>query len=195
MIYETLARGPDGLYHVKARTDGGKRCLTQLKNVKVIENENGEIDIDVTESPDMSKVDEIHELNTSSAFENSQTWFGKQLTEDRTKKFYCKKSTITADEISATKIYDARKTTMPLVDLKIGSACTVLLEFSGLWFGKKTFGSSWNLVQARLNPEPEPEPEPEVEKIPEPEAPEENTIEVEAAEEPYPDEYMIVDED
>ncbi len=193
MIYENLARGPDGLYHVKARTDGGKRCLIQLRNVKIVENENGEIDIDVTESPDMSKVDEIHELNTSSAFENSQTWFGKQLTEDRTKKFYCKKSTITADEISATKIYDARKTTMPLVDLKIGSVCTVLLEFSGLWFGKKTFGSSWNLVQARLNPEPEPEPE--VEKIPEPEAPEENTIEVEAAEEPYPDEYMIVDED
>ena len=45
MIYDTLARGPDGLYHVKARTDGGKRCLVQLKNVKVIENENGEIDM------------------------------------------------------------------------------------------------------------------------------------------------------
>ena len=44
MIYDTLARGPDGLYHVKARTDGGKRCLVQLKNVKIIENENGEIE-------------------------------------------------------------------------------------------------------------------------------------------------------
>ena len=135
----------------------------KLRNVKIAENENGEIDLDVSESPDMSKADEIHELNTSSAFENSQMWFGKQLTDDRTKKFYSKKSTITADEISATKIYDARKTTMPLVDLKIGSACTVLLEFSGLWFGKKTFGPSWNLVQAKLNPEPEPE----VEKTPE----------------------------
>ena len=92
MIYENLARGPDGLYHVKAKTDGGKRCLVQLRNVKIAENENGEIDLDVSESPDMSKVDEIHELNTGAAFENSQMWFGKQLTDDRTKKFYSKKT-------------------------------------------------------------------------------------------------------
>ena len=55
------------------------------------------------------------------------------------------------------------------------------------------FGPSWNLVQARLNPEPEPEPE--VEKTPEDQAPEENVIEVEAVDEPYPDECMIVDEE
>jgi hypothetical protein len=31
-----------------------------------------------------------------------------------------------------------------------GSKCKVIVEFSGLWFAKKTFGPIWNLVQVKL---------------------------------------------
>jgi len=30
----------------------------------------------------------------------------------------------------------------------------VILEFAGLWFAKKSFGSSWNVVQVRVHPDP-----------------------------------------
>ena len=32
--------------------------------------------------------------------------------------------------------------------------CDVILEFAGLWFAKKSFGSSWNVVQVRVHPDP-----------------------------------------
>ena len=61
-------------------------------------------------------------------------------------------------------------------DVKIGSSCTVLIEFSGLWFAKKAFGPSWNLVQVKVHEEKKAEPE-----IHEKES--------------YPDEYTIQDDE
>jgi hypothetical protein len=62
-----------------------------------------------------------------------------------------------------------------------------MLEYAGLWFAKKAFGPSWNLVQVKLNPEPEPTPEPE----PEPEPTPEPEPEIEA----YPEDIVIEDDE
>jgi hypothetical protein len=35
-----------------------------------------------------------------------------------------------------------------------GRECSVILEFSGMWFAKKAFGPTFNLVQLKLHPEP-----------------------------------------
>jgi len=51
-----------------------------------------------------------------------------------------------------------------------------LIEFSGLWFAKKAFGPSWNLVQVKVHEEKKSEPE-----IHEKES--------------YPDEYTIQDDE
>ena len=48
MIYGTLAKGEDGLYHVKAATDGGKRCYVQVKNVLVTDDTADEVTFDLS---------------------------------------------------------------------------------------------------------------------------------------------------
>ena len=55
--------------------------------------------------------------------------------------------------------------------------CSVVVEFSGLWFAKKAFGPTYNIVQVKLHPEPEPEPEKD-----------ENNFD-----ESYPEDYMFED--
>ena len=37
MIYDTVAKGEDGLYHVRAFTDERKRKFIQLNDVKIVE--------------------------------------------------------------------------------------------------------------------------------------------------------------
>jgi hypothetical protein len=70
-------------------------------------------------------------------------------------------------------VYDHNKEVVT-EELVPGLTCTALIEFSGLWFAKKAFGPSWNLVQMKIHEEKNPEPEIE-------------------EEETYPDQYIIED--
>jgi hypothetical protein len=185
MIYGTLAKGEDGLYHVKAMTDGGKRCYVQVKNALVTEDADDEVTFDLSGAVGVENVEGVHTNNIASANENSVTWFGKQLPEKTITKVYTKQDTLSADKISATKVFGANKELVTEAQSLVGSRCSVMLEYAGLWFAKKAFGPQWNLVQVRMLPEPEPTPEPTPEPVPEPEP------EVEA----YPDEIVIEDDE
>jgi hypothetical protein len=187
MIYGTLSKGEDGLYHVKAATDEKKRCYVQVKNALVTEDADDEITFDLSNAVGVEKVEDIHANNITAANENSVTWFGKQLPEKTITKVYTKQDTLSADKISATKVFSANKELLTEVPSLVGSKCSIMLEYAGLWFAKKAFGPQWNLVQVKLLPEPAPEPvpEPEPEPTPEPEP------EVEA----YPDEIVIEDDE
>jgi hypothetical protein len=180
MIYDTLSKGEDGLYHTKASNDDKKRCFIQLNGVTVsdIDQETGEVSFDVTGEVNQAKIENVHATNIQSALENSKTWFGKELSEKTITSAYTKGENVSTDRIAATRIFDHNKESVEFTSVTAGVTCTALIEFSGLWFAKKAFGPSWNLVQMKIH-EPEPEPEPELE--PEPE------------EETYPDQYMIQD--
>ena len=44
--------------------------------------------------------------------------------------------------------------------------CSIFVEFAGIWFAKKAFGPTWNLVQVKIHEEeitPEPT-EPEIDE-------------------------------
>ena len=187
MIYGALSKGEDGLYHVKAVTDEKKRCYVQVKNVLVTEDTDDEITLDLTGAIGVEKVEDIHANNITAANENSVTWFGKQLPEKTITKVYTKQDTLSADKISATRVFSANKELLSEAPSLVGSKCSIMLEYAGLWFAKKAFGPQWNLVQVRMLPEPKPEPEPE----PEPEPTPEPEPEVEA----YPDEIVIEDDE
>ena len=187
MIYGTLAKGEDGLYHVKAVTDEKRRCYVQVKNALVTEDTDDEVTFDLSSAVGVEKVEDIHANNIAAANENSVTWFGKQLPEKTITKVYTKQDTLSADKISATKVFGANKERLAEVQNLVGSKCSIMLEYAGIWFAKKAFGPQWNLVQVRMLPEPEPEPTPE----PEPEPTPEPEPEVEA----YPDEIVIEDDE
>ena len=78
--------------------------------------------------------------------------------------------------IYETRIFGQNKESLEFSSVNVGMKCTVLVEFSGLWFAKKAFGPTWNIVQMKIHEEKIPEPEVQVEE-----------------EETYPDQYMIQD--
>ena len=189
MIYGTLSKGEDGLYHVKALTQDKKRCYVQVRNAVVTDDASGEVTFDLTDATGVENIENIHANNIAAANEHSATWFGKQLPEKTITKVYTKEDTLSADRISATKIFNSKK---ELVDEDVtltGIKCSIMLEYAGLWFAKKAFGPTWNLVQVKMNPEPVQEPEPTPESDPEPEP--ESEPEVES----YPDEIVIEDDE
>jgi hypothetical protein len=153
MIYDTITKGDDGLYHVHAFTDEHKRCFIRLDNV-VITDATDDITFDVNAS---TAIDEIHEGNIQNAIENGESWFGKKVSEKTIRSAYIRDEALTAECIEQTKIFGSDKELLDKDALVVDSKCSVILEFHGMWFAKKAFGPAWNVVQVKIeNPESVP---------------------------------------
>ena len=178
MIYDTLSKGEDGLYHSRALNDEKKRHFIQLNEVTVsdVDQETGEVSFEVSGDDNQAKVEAVHVTNLQSALENSKTWFGKDLPEKTVSGAYTRSENLETDRISATRIFDHNKESVEFNSVSVGMTCTAVVEFSGLWFAKKAFGPTWNIVQLKIHEEKIPEAEAETEQ-----------------EETYPDQYMIQD--
>ena len=55
--------------------------------------------------------------------------------------------------VQGSKVYKNKEAVDPAT-IAEGSVCDIVLEFSGVWFAKKTFGPTWKLAQTRVRPEP-----------------------------------------
>ena len=85
-------------------------------------------------------------------------WFGKELSDETIANAF--QESVTDDIISATlatvkgevvtTAFDIQKNPVELQEVAPGSKCDVLLELSGLWFLKKSFGPIWRVVQVRV---------------------------------------------
>jgi hypothetical protein len=150
MIYDKLSKGDDGTYHVRAFTDDRKKYFIQLNDVTITD-----VSEDLVFETIHEKIDAVHEMNIQSAIENSQEWFGKKLTEKTLRAAYTREDTLSAERIPDTKVFDAEKVPVDFDVIAAGDTCSVIVEFSGLWFAKKAFGPSWNIVQVRVQPPPE----------------------------------------
>lgn len=146
MIYDTISKGDDGLYHVHAFTDEHKRCFVRVDNV-IITDVTDDITFDVNAS---SAIDEIHEANIQNAIENGEAWFGKKVSEKTIRSAYIRDEALTAECIEQTKIFGSDKEILDKDALVNDTKCSVILEFSGMWFAKKAFGPAWNVVQVKI---------------------------------------------
>jgi hypothetical protein len=54
----------------------------------------------------------------------------------------------------ATLAFDTRKNPVELQDIQPETSCDVVLELSGLWFLKKSFGPIWRILQVRVRAPP-----------------------------------------
>lgn len=156
MLYNAPAKGEDGLYFVKALNDSKRKCLVQLNKVKIADV-SGDIVIDLETETNTSKIQVIDTDNLAAAVENAETWFGKKLTEKVVEGAYTSSITdgqITGERIEVLKVFNAEQEEVDFENLQPGKTCDVILEFAGLWFAKKSFGSSWNVVQVRVHPDP-----------------------------------------
>ena len=171
MIYDTVSKGEDGLYHVRAFTDERKRKFIQLNDVKIVEKTGEDLSF---EPADFTKIDELHDVNIQNAIENCEAWFGRKLADKTIKSAYIRDDTISAERISNSKVFSADKELVDFEEIQPDATCSLVLEFSGLWFAKKAFGPAWNIVQVRLAKPDEPDQE--------------------TFDETYPDEYMFEDD-
>jgi hypothetical protein len=156
MLYNAPAKGDDGLYFVKALNDTKRKCLVQLNGVKVADV-SGDVVLDLATEDNLNKITAIDTLNLEAAQENCETWFGKQLTEKVIQGAYTSSvadGQITGECIEVTKVFNTQQEQVDLEIVQPGKTCDVILEFAGLWFAKKSFGSSWNVVQVRVHPDP-----------------------------------------
>ena len=168
MIYNAPTKGEDGLYFVKALNDDKRKCLVQLNGVKIADV-SGEVFMNVTSGV---KIEDIDTRNLEAALENCESWFGKKLSESVIRGAYTpsiKDDQVTAERIDATKVFNAQQELIDFDGVQPEKTCDVILEFAGLWFAKKAFGSTWNVVQVRVHDDP--------------------IIDT------YPEEYAFVDED
>ena len=150
MIYDKLTKGDDGMYHVRVFTDDRKKHFIQLNNVTITD-----VTDDLVFETISEKIDAVHELNIQAAIENSQEWFGKKLIEKTLRSAYTREDTLSAEHIPDTKVFNSEKTLVGFETINPGDTCSVIVEFSGLWFAKKAFGPSWNIVQVKVHPPPE----------------------------------------
>lgn len=171
MIFDTISKNDDGLRFAKARKPNKRKVLIQLNGVKISEVSD-EVFIDLVSESNAGKVSVIDAQNVDSAIEHSAEWFGKELSENVIRAAYTSSASpdnrIECERIGATKIFDAQQQAVDIESLQKDGSCDVILEFSGLWFAKKNFAATWNLVQLRLHPE---------------------------ALDEYPDDYAFVDDD
>jgi hypothetical protein len=156
MLYNTPTKGEDGLYFVKALNNSKRKYFVQLNGVKLIEV-SGDIIMDLVSDVNIGKIQVVDEENLTAAAENAETWFGKKLSDKVVEGAYTPSiadGQVTGESIEVTKVFNSDHEEVDFGTLQIGKTCDVILEFSGLWFAKKSFGPSWNVVQVRVYPEP-----------------------------------------
>jgi len=151
---------PDGRYYSKVLNDEDKRIVVQLNNSTLVSNfEEDEVTISLNEAG-QSKIKDFDDKNISAAKENSEEWFGKVLSDKVLETAYNK--SLSNDCMIVTKlknknkvitnIYTHDKQSADLEFLTESTVCDIVLEFSGIWFRNKSYGSVWRLVQIRMKP-------------------------------------------
>tara|TARA_B110000858_G_C17774597_1_gene461548 strand:+ start:232 stop:777 length:546 start_codon:yes stop_codon:yes gene_type:complete len=155
MIYNKPTKAEDGMRHVAAFTDEKKRCFIQLPCVKVLDtdSEMGEVSFEITGEENQAKIESVHESSIESAVENAVEWFGKELPEKTVTNAYTKEECLSTDKIEATRVFNSKNEQVDFETLSPGTTCSIFVEFSGLWFARKAFGPSWNIVQVKINEE------------------------------------------
>ena len=155
----------DGRFFVKCtKSDTTERVFVQLNNT-VMATDMTSTEPDVTICIDdrcVSRVAGVDTAAVQAAKEHSVDWFKRDLSEKTIGTAYA--SSLSAENAmnvtklvlrgtDMTKVYDHERNEMD-IDVPAGTVCDALLEFTGLWFLKKSFGPVWRLVQVRLKPPP-----------------------------------------
>ena len=157
MIFDAISKNDDGLRFVKARNDKKRKVLLQLNSVRIVDVSDEEIVLNLESESNANKVHAIDVQAVGAALEHSVEWFGKELPEAVVRGAYTPSATddllIESERIGATKIFDDQQQAVDIESLQKDRTCDVILEFSGIWFAKKNFAATWNVVQVRLHPE------------------------------------------
>jgi hypothetical protein len=185
MKYGSPKQLPDGRYFVKVSTDEDGRVLFQLNNVKLVNkfSESDTVTLDLSSCDQEDKLTKVDQANIEKAKECSEQWFGRKVADKTLESAYVsdrdgtlfEASKIVSKSTVLTRVFDHTKTHVESDTLEADTVCNIMIEFTGLWFMKKSFGPVWRVVQILLKAPPkqkkpryteecmfEDEPDPEV---------------------------------
>jgi hypothetical protein len=161
MIFGKPKKLPDGRYYLKVTTDDESRVMYQLNKSKMVtkfdDSENVTIDLSDASAAVINAVDD--EI-IAAAKVNCLDWFGKNLAEKTLESALSRsvnkdnamnvgKATVKGQVF--TKVFNSQtKEPLDTSALDVDTYCDIMLEFSGVWFMKKTFGAIWRIAQARV---------------------------------------------
>lgn len=149
MEYGKPSKLQDGRYFLRITQKDGSRVLKQINNAEVQEANCFKVPVTLQDYDD----DIIAQAEKS-----SEDWFGKKFDVDALKKAF--DSSVTTGILEApfarrnsqvaTKVFDCDRKEVSTDVLVPGTRCDIVVELTGLWFLKKSFGPVWRLVQVRL---------------------------------------------
>jgi len=160
MEYAKPQKLPDGRYFL--RISGARHQVNGLVLQDSLASKS--VNFKVPAGVDLfSKIDE--ELLTQAKTAKLE-WFGKDLSDETISNAF--QESVTDEVLGAslstlkgevvTMAYDTQKNPVELQDVKAGATVDALLELSGLWFLKKSFGPIWRVVQVRVRGVAKPVP-------------------------------------
>ena len=152
MEYGKPQKLPDGRYFLRI---SGK---TQQVNGLVLQDslETKTVNFKVPEGSDIfNRIDE--DLLTQ-AKASKVEWFGKELSDETILNAFQESVTdgVLGASLSSVKgqvtttAFDTQKNPIELQAVRSETKCDVVLELSGLWFLKKSFGPIWRVLQVRV---------------------------------------------
>jgi hypothetical protein len=154
MEYATPQKLPDGRYFLKIT--GARHQVNGL----ILQDSLASKSVNFKTSSNIFS--EIDEQVLAQAKLSKQEWFGKELLDDTIVAAY--QESVTDGVLGAslatvkgqvvTLAFDTRKNPVELQDVQPETSCDVVLELSGLWFLKKSFGPIWRILQVRVRAAP-----------------------------------------
>jgi hypothetical protein len=157
MEYATPQKLPDGRYFLKIT--GQRKQLNDVTLQDDLTTKNLNLKIKEDQAVFFSGTDE--EIMCQ-AKKSKVEWFGKELSDETIQNAY--QESITDGVVGAslatqkgdfvTRAFDRQKNPIELESVKKDTQCDVVLELSGLWFLKKSFGPIWRVLQVRVRGAP-----------------------------------------
>ena len=152
MEYGKPTKLQDGRYFLRITGADGSRVIKQINGAEFQEGNCYKVQTNLSEYDD----DII-----SQAEKHSEEWFGRKFEKDAIKSAF--DSSVSAGILEApfakrnstiaTKFFDENKNEVSSDIIVPGTKCDILIELTGLWFIKKSFGPVWRVVQARMRKE------------------------------------------
>jgi hypothetical protein len=149
LAFEAPVKLNDGRYFVKITNEDKTRVFKQINKCKITGPGVYKVPVDLSSYDD---------IIVNKAAESSEIWFGKVIPDETLKNMY--ENSITADAFEAslmkvkgkcvTTVFDTDKNEVSVDALEVGKSCNLIVELSGIWFLKKSFGPIWRVVQARI---------------------------------------------
>lgn len=159
MEYSQPVKIPDGRYYIKV-TKGGERVFYQLNKLKLMDESLTSTKNLTFALPEMACdiLSAVEDELMSQAIASKMEWFGKDIASETISKAYqsalegatFQAPLATVNGQNVVVAYDSRKEAVQLDQVQKDAVIDVLVELSGLWFLKKSFGPIFRIAQIRV---------------------------------------------